>query len=537
MSDKRVYLYDSTLRDGQQTQGVDFSAADKTAIAKALDELSIDYIEGGWPGANPTDDAFFANPPKLKNSKLTAFGMTRRAGRSASNDPGLTTLAQSAPIVCMVGKSWDFQVTEALGIELSENLAMISESIAHLKSQVSEVMFDAEHFFDGYKANRDYALAAINAAYEAGARWVVLCDTNGGTLPDEIFDIVTDVCSHVPGGNVGIHCHNDTENAVANSLAAVRAGVRQVQGTLNGLGERCGNANLISIIPTLMLKMGYDVGISHEQLTHLRRISHILDERLNREPTRQAAYVGDSAFAHKGGLHVSAVEKNPACYEHIEPELVGNQRHILVSDQAGRSNILARFREIGVEVDPKSDAVGKLVEAVKQREFDGYAYDGAEASFELLARKALGELDRYFRVTSFRVIDERRWVDEQDEQVITMSEATVKVVVGDGQFMSVAEGNGPVNALDAALRKVLLTVPEYVEAVQQIELIDYKVRIITRGDGTRAVTRVMIESRDADGNSWSTVGVSTNIIEASYNALRDSITYKLFKSGVRSQHA
>nr|WP_114111587.1 citramalate synthase [Thalassospira xiamenensis] len=537
MSDKRVYLYDSTLRDGQQTQGVDFSAADKTAIAKALDELSIDYIEGGWPGANPTDDAFFANPPKLENSKLTAFGMTRRAGRSASNDPGLTTLAQSAPIVCMVGKSWDFQVTEALGIELSENLAMISESIAHLKSQVSEVMFDAEHFFDGYRANRDYALAAIKAAYEAGARWVVLCDTNGGTLPDEIFDIVTDVCSHVPGENVGIHCHNDTENAVANSLAAVRAGARQVQGTLNGLGERCGNANLISIIPTLMLKMGYDVGISHAQLAHLRRISHILDERLNREPTRQAAYVGDSAFAHKGGLHVSAVEKNPACYEHIEPELVGNQRHILVSDQAGRSNILARFREIGVEVDPKSDAVGKLVEAVKQREFDGYAYDGAEASFELLARKALGELDRYFRVTSFRVIDERRWVDEQDEQVITMSEATVKVVVGDGQFMSVAEGNGPVNALDAALRKVLLTVPEYVEAVQQIELIDYKVRIITRGDGTRAVTRVMIESRDAEGNSWSTVGVSTNIIEASYNALRDSITYKLFKSGVRSQHA
>ncbi|WP_417827974.1 citramalate synthase [Thalassospira sp.] len=537
MSDKRVYLYDSTLRDGQQTQGVDFSAADKTAIAKALDELSIDYIEGGWPGANPTDDAFFANPPKLKNSKLTAFGMTRRAGRSASNDPGLASLAQNAPIVCMVGKSWDFQVTEALGIELDENLAMISDSIAHLKTRVSEVMFDAEHFFDGYKANRDYALAAIRAAHDAGARWVVLCDTNGGTLPDEIFDIVTDVCSQIPGSHVGIHCHNDTENAVANSLAAVRAGARQVQGTLNGLGERCGNANLISIIPTLMLKMGYDVGISHDQLTSLRRISHILDERLNREPLRQAAYVGDSAFAHKGGLHVSAVEKNPTCYEHVEPHLVGNQRHILVSDQAGRSNILARFREIGVDVDPKSEAIGKLVETVKQREFDGYAYDGAEASFELLARKAMGELDRYFRVTSFRVIDERRWVDEQDEQVITMSEATVKVVVGDDQFMSVAEGNGPVNALDAALRKVLLTVPEYRDAVEQIELIDYKVRIITRGDGTRAVTRVMIESRDGEGNNWATVGVSTNIIEASYNALRDSITYKLFKSGVRSQHA
>ncbi|OKH88973.1 citramalate synthase [Thalassospira sp. TSL5-1] len=537
MSDKRVYLYDSTLRDGQQTQGVDFSAADKTAIAKALDELSIDYIEGGWPGANPTDDAFFANPPKLKNSRLTAFGMTRRAGRSASNDPGLTTLIQNAPVVCMVGKSWDFQVTEALGIELDENLAMISESVAHVKQHSEEVLFDAEHFFDGYKANRDYALSAIQAAYDAGARWVVLCDTNGGTLPDEIFDIVIDVCARIPGSHVGIHCHNDTENAVANSLAAVRAGARQIQGTLNGLGERCGNANLISIIPTLMLKMGYDVGISPEQLTQLRRISSILDERLNREPMRQSAYVGESAFAHKGGLHVSAVEKNPTCYEHIEPEKVGNQRHILVSDQAGRSNILARFREIGVEVDPKSEAVGKLVELVKQREFDGYAYDGAEASFELLARKAMGQLERYFRVTSFRVIDERRWVDEQDEQVITMSEATVKVVVGDEQFMSVAEGNGPVNALDAALRKVLLTVPEYREVIAPIELIDYKVRIITRGDGTRAVTRVMIESRDAEGNSWSTVGVSTNIIEASYNALRDSISYKLFKAGIRSQHS
>jgi len=320
---------------------VQFSTAEKITIASALDTLGVDYIEGGWPGANPTDSAFFDAAPTTR-AKMTAFGMTKRNGMSAQNDDVLAAVMNAGTrTVCLVGKTHDFHVSAALGITLDENTDNIAKSIAHLVAQGREALFDAEHFFDGYRANPDYALTAIKAAYEAGARWVVLCDTNGGTLPDEIFDIVTDVCTHVPGGNVGIHCHNDTENAVANSLAAVRAGVRQVQGTLNGLGERCGNANLISIIPTLMLKMGYDVGISHEQLTHLRRISHILDERLNREPTRQAAYVGDSAFAHKGGLHVSAVEKNPACYEHIEPELVGNQRHILVSDHI-RPGLLGR---------------------------------------------------------------------------------------------------------------------------------------------------------------------------------------------------
>ena len=539
MSAPRVYLFDSTLRDGQQTQGVDFSPADKTAIANALDTLGIDYIEGGWPGANPTDDAFFRNRPKLSRSRLVAFGMTRRAGRSASNDPGLAALSEHAvDAVCMVGKSWDFQVAEALSVPLEENLAMIGESIAELNRRVGEVMFDAEHFFDGYKDNPDYAVACVTTAYQAGARWVVLCDTNGGSLPDEIERIVTDIGRHIPGENLGVHCHDDTGNAVANSLAAVRAGVRQVQGTLNGLGERCGNANLISIIPTLALKMGYDVGIEAQGLQQLRRISRMLDERLNREPSRQAPYVGESAFAHKGGLHVSAVERNPRCYEHVPPECVGNERRILVSDQAGRANILSRFRDLGIEIgrDP-SDAVAKLVDKVKQREFQGYAYDGAGASFELLAREALGQFQRYFRVTSFRVIDERRWLDDSSDQVITLSEATVKVEVDGTHYMSVAEGNGPVNALDAALRKVLTDVPGYGPVLEQIRLVDYKVRILDHGDGgTGAVTRVMIESADDQGNTWNTVGVSANIIEASYKALRDSMNYKLFKAAIASKH-
>lgn len=539
MTDTRIYLFDSTLRDGQQTQGVDFSAADKAAIAQALDGLGIDYIEGGWPGANPTDDAFFAHPPALSHGTLTAFGMTRRAGRSAANDPGLAGLIQSgARAVCMVGKSWDFQVTEALGITLEENLAMIEESIAHLAGRVDEVLFDAEHFFDGYKDNPDYALACLCAAHRAGARWVVLCDTNGGTLPHEVAAIVAAVVTRIPGEQVGIHCHNDTDNAVANSLAAVRAGARQVQGTLNGLGERCGNANLISLIPTLALKMGYDLGVAPERLTQLRRISHMLDERLNREPSRQAPYVGDAAFAHKGGLHVSAVEKNPRCYEHIVPESVGNQRRILVSDQAGRANILARFRDMGITLDGHDGAVSRLVERVKELEAEGYAYDGAEASFELLAREALGELSRYFRVTSFRVIDERRWMDEPDgsHRLLTLSEATVKVEVGGSEHFAVAEGNGPVHAIDQALRDMLMQVDAYRDAVAETELRDYKVRLIDRGHGTDAITRVMIESGDAHGHVWSTVGVSGNIIVASYNALRDAYVYKLFTAGVASRH-
>jgi 2-isopropylmalate synthase len=523
--DKRVYLFDTTLRDGAQTQGVDFNVGDKQALAAALDRLGADYIEGGWPGANPTDDAFFGSAPRFRRAKFVAFGMTRRPGRSAANDPGLAALLNAkTDAVCMVGKSWDFHVDVALGIARAENVAMIAESIAHAKARCPEVMLDCEHFFDGYKNNPAYALECAEAAYQAGARWVVLCDTNGGTLPHEIERIVGEVTRKIPGANLGIHCHNDTENAVANSLAAVRAGVRQVQGTLNGLGERCGNANLVSLIPSLMLKTDFKLGLDDDDLKQLTHLSRLLDERLNRAPSRSAAYVGESAFAHKGGLHVSAVEKDPKTYEHIEPSLVGNRRHIVVSDQSGRANILARFREIGLDVDPDDPKVAALVETVKLREYDGYAYDGAEASFELLARRGLGSVPDYFKLARFRVMDERRWNMRGD--LVTESEATVTLDVHGEDMMTVATGNGPVNALDTALRKALT--PLY-PGLSDMRLVDFKVRILTPQAGTEAITRVMIESADASGERWSTVGVSTNIIDASYEALNDALTWKLLK--------
>ncbi|HEY5720441.1 MAG TPA: citramalate synthase, partial [Gammaproteobacteria bacterium] len=508
--------------------GIDFTSADKAAVARELDQLGIDYIEGGWPGANPTDDVFFAEAPKLHRAQLAAFGMTRRNGVGAAQDPGLAKLlAANTRVITLVGKTWDFHVGTALGVDLDENLRMIDESIRYLTGRVDEVLFDAEHFFDGYKSDPDYTLACLQTAYAAGARWLVLCDTNGGTLPKEVESIVGRVLDHVPGDHLGIHCHNDTGNAIANSLLAVQAGVRQVQGTLNGLGERCGNANLVAVIPSLLLKMGFHTGTSANDLTRLTHVSRLLDERLNRSPERNAAYVGESAFAHKGGLHVSAVEKDPRCYEHVVPELVGNRRHIVVSDQAGRSNILSRLREIGLEINPRDPKIGTLVDLVKEREYDGYAYDGAEASFELLARAALGEVPEYFRLNSFRVIDERRW--NTDGELVTLSEATVKVEVGGQRTMGVAEGNGPVNALDAALRKVLI--PAY-PALKGLRLVDYKVRILTPSQGTGAVTRVMIESSDGHADHWTTVGVSTNVIDASFNALNDSITYLLLRDGV-----
>ena len=533
MSSDRIYLFDTTLRDGAQTQGVDFTTADKLAITKSLDALGIDYIEGGWPGANPTDDAFFADPPPLDGATLVAFGMTRRDGRGPENDPGLASLVNSkADAICLVGKAWDFHVDVALGISQEENLAMIADSIAFAKARKGEAMYDAEHFFDGYKANPEFALACVSVALEAGARWIVLCDTNGGTLPDEVERIVGDVARHVPGDQLGIHAHNDTENAVANSLAAVRAGARQVQGTLNGLGERCGNANLISLIPTLTLKMGCETGVGEGQLKHLTKISNMLNERLNRAANRHAAYVGVSAFAHKGGLHVSAVEKDPRTYEHIDPSLVGNRRAVLVSDQAGRSNILARFREIGIDIDERDKRVARLIELVKERESQGYAYDGSEASFELLARRMLGEIPDYFELKRFRVMDERRF--NARGELVTESEATVTLAVGGREVMTVANGNGPVNALDDALRKALL--PIY-PVVEDMHLLDFKVRIMPPSadtSGTDAVTRVMIETADGNGTRWSTLGVSTNIIDASFGALFDSITYRLYQAGVKA---
>ena len=532
MTKERIYIFDTTLRDGAQTSGVDFSVEDKRSIAEALDRLGVDYIEGGWPGANPTDSSFFQDPPKLKRAIFTSFGMTKRPGRSADNDPGLAEVVNAdVGAVCLVGKTWDYHVDVALGIERDENVAMVGDSIAHINKKGREALFDAEHFFDGYKANPEFALSCLKSAYDAGARWIVLCDTNGGALPHEISRIVRDVVEHIPGDRLGIHCHNDTGNAIAGSLAAVQAGVRQVQGSLNGLGERCGNADLVALIPILKLKPGFaenfEIGVDDDGLRHLTATSHLLDELLNRAPARQAPFVGASAFAHKGGLHVSAVLKNPQTYEHIDPGLVGNSRQVLVSNQAGRSNILARLAEAGIEVDPKDPRINRLLDEVKQKEFEGYAYDGAEASFELMARRALGEVSDYFDVNGFRVMVEHR--HNAKGELITVSEATVKISVDGREIMSVAEGNGPVNALDSALRK---DIGRFAPFIEDLELVDFKVRILDGGTG--AVTRVLIESMDGTGLRWFTVGVSSNIIDASFQALIDSITYKLFNDGAKA---
>ncbi len=521
---ERIYLYDSTLRDGAQARGVDFTVSDKLAIAKALDAFGIDYIEGGWPGANPRDDAFFGDPPALNTAILTSFGMTRRAGRSAENDPSLAAILDvAAPAVCMVGKTWDFHIEKALGVTRVENRRMIEESLKLAVDKGKEALFDAEHFFDGYKSNPEVALEMVKTAYDAASRWVVLCDTNGGSLPHEIEAIVTTVIRHIPGTNLGIHCHNDTENAVANSLAAVRAGVRQVQGTINGIGERCGNANLVAIIPTLMLKMGFATGV--KDLSRLTNLARLVDDRLNRSSNPHAAYVGAAAFAHKGGLHVSAVSKDASSYEHIEPEIVGNQRDILISDKSGRANIMARLQQLGLEKYAENGAVEELVALVKEREEEGYAYEDAEASFALLARRKLTQVPEFFDVTSFRVMDERRW--NAKGELITLSEAVIKLVIKGEKTMSVAEGNGPVNALDAALRGVLA---QHFPELADLRLTDYKVRILTPQEDTKAVTRVLIETTDKNGRTWNSIGVSPNVIDASFNALLDSINYRLLGS-------
>jgi 2-isopropylmalate synthase len=527
MPRERLYLFDTTLRDGAQTNGVDFTLADKLAIAGLLDDLGVDYVEAGYPGANPTDTNFFAQKRKLK-AKVTAFGMTRRPGRSASNDPGLMALLDAeADAICFVAKSWDYHVRVALETTEEENLASIRDSVRAAKAKGRQVLLDCEHFFDGYKAKPGYALACAHAAYEEGARWVVLCDTNGGTLSHEVERIVGEICSKIPGDHVGIHAHNDTEQAVANSFAAVRAGARQIQGTLNGLGERCGNANLTSIIPTLKLKPEYsekfEIGVSADKLHSLTHVSHALDEILNRAPNRHAPYVGESAFATKAGIHASAIMKEPATYEHVAPELVGNRRKLLVSDQSGRSNVLAELERIGLAVDKDDRRVIRLLDEVKEREAIGYAYEAADASFELLARRMLGQVPHYFDVEKFDVNVEQR-INARGERV-TVSQAVVKVKVGDDLLISVAEGNGPVNALDLALRKDL---GKYQKFITGLELTDYRVRILN--GGTQAVTRVLIESADETGEHWTTIGVSSNIIDASFQALMDSIIYKLVKS-------
>jgi 2-isopropylmalate synthase len=528
MTREKITLFDTTLRDGQQTPGIDFSVEDKIAIATMLDEFGFDYVEGGYPGANPTDTTFFSRK-RTQKAGFVAFGMTKRAGVSASNDPGLSQLIQSkADAVCLVAKSWDYHVKVALGCTNEENLESIRDSVKAVVAAGKLSMVDCEHFFDGYKANPDYALACAKEAYNAGARWVVLCDTNGGTQPPEIREIVQAViASGIPGASLGIHAHNDTGQAVANSLAAVEAGVRQIQGTLNGIGERCGNADLVTLIPTLCLKETYasrfETSIDREKLVGLTRLSRAFDELLNRSPNHQSPYVGGSAFATKAGIHASALLKDPKTYEHVEPESVGNFRKVMVSDQGGKANFLNELKHRGIRVakdDPKLDT---LISVVKEREASGYAYEGADASFELLALKTLGTVPDFFAVESFRVMVERRF--DSHGKLKTVSEAVVKVVVDGEMVMSVAEGDGPVNALDIALRKDL---GKYQSEILDLELADYKVRILN--GGTEAITRVLIESTDASGARWWTVGVSENIIDASFQALMDSIVYKLMKN-------
>ncbi len=536
----RLYLYDTTLRDGQQTQGVQFSAAEKIEIAQMLDQLGVDYIEGGWPGANPTDSDFFAAAPKTRAS-MTAFGMTMRAGRSAENDDVLAAVTNAGtPAVCLVGKTHPFHVREALGIALDENLENIRASVAHLVASGREALFDAEHFFDGYADDPDYALACLHAALDAGARWVVLCDTNGGTLPAGVGDVTRAVIeSGIPGDRLGIHCHDDTGNAVACKLAAVDAGARQIQRTLNGLGERCGNASLTTLIPTLLFKEPYrdrlETGIAAEGVAHLTRISRRLDEILNRAPLRGAPYVGTSAFAHKAGLHASAILKNPATYEHLDPALVGNARIIPMSNQAGQSNLRARLSDAGIEVSRDDPALARILDLVKAREDAGYAYDGAQASFELLALAELGRLQKFFTVERYRVTVERRRNALGDR--ISVSEAVVVVRIGDDRMLSVSESmgddghdRGPVNALWRALAKDL---GPYQAAIDDMHLVDFRVRIT--GDGTEATTRVIIDSADGQGHRWSTVGVSPNLVDASFEALVDAIRWKLIRDGVAAQ--
>jgi len=516
---RKVYIFDTTLRDGTQGEGVSLSVEDKLKIAQKLDELGVDYIEGGWPGSNQKDLEFFERVKSLslKHAKITAFGSTRRKGIAPENDANLNKLLESGVKVATIfGKSWDFQVTTALETTLEENLAMIYDSVRFLKQNGLEVIYDAEHFFDGYKANPEYALATLEKAQAGGADWIVLCDTNGGSMPHEIGEIVRAVKSKI-SVDIGIHAHNDCELGVANSLAAVQAGARQVQGTINGYGERCGNANLISVIPNLQLKLGYEV-ISPEQLRTLTAVARYVSEIANVSMPVNQPFVGNAAFAHKGGIHVSAIRKHPRTYEHIEPELVGNKQRVLVSELAGQSNVLFKAQELQLDIELDNNVAREAIQRIKQLEHEGYQFEGADASLELLLREATGNLKEVFKVESFKIIVER---PANHSSVI--SEAIVKLKIGEETVFTAAEGNGPVDALDNALRKAL---EQYYPEIRDMHLTDYKVRVIDEKSATAAKVRVLIESSDRQ-NSWSTVGVSTNVIEASWQALVDSVRYAL----------
>ena len=527
---QRIEIYDTTLRDGSQAEGISYSVEDKIRIARRLDEFGMDVIEGGWPGSNPKDEAFFAQMKSvtLRHARLAAFGSTRRANVRCEDDAQIQKLIEAAvPVVTIVGKSWDAHVVYALRTTLEENVAMIAESVAYLKGKVREVMYDAEHFFDAYKSGatlngENYALATLRAAAEAGADRLVLCDTNGGTLPDEIAQIVREVREIFPEANLGIHTHNDSECAVANALAAIREGAMQVQGTVNGYGERCGNCNLLSIIPNLKLKMGYDC-LLEDSLAHLTGLSQYVDEVANLSPDTRRAFVGKSAFAHKGGLHTDAVMKG-ASYEHITPELVGNSRRVLVSELAGSSSISTKADEYGLAMDRKSPQTRALLAAITEREHEGYSYEGAEGSFELLMMQSLGTYRQLFTLKGFRCIVEKRGVGDE-----AITEATIKLEVDGEERLTVAEGDGPVHAIDGALRKALI---EFYPELETIRLTDFKVRVVNTREGTAAKVRVIINSADGE-QDWSTVGVSTNMIEASWLALTDSIAYGLLRGGAK----
>ncbi len=519
-----VKLYDTTLRDGTQAEDISFSVEDKLRIAEKLDETGIHYIEAGWPGSNPKDIEFFKQVgaqgrSPLRHAKLVAFGSTRKARVKASQDPNLKSLLNAnTPVVTIFGKSWDFHASDALRISLEENLELIGDSIHFLKKNVEEVVYDAEHFFDGYKANPAYALKSLQAAQSAGADWIVLCDTNGGSLPHEVFEMTQKVKQLIESP-LGIHCHNDGEVAVANSLEAVRAGASQVHGTVNGFGERCGNANIVSVIANLKLKLQVP-SVTEKQLKKLRELSHFVDELANLKPNTHQAFVGNSAFAHKGGVHVNAVLKNAKTYEHIEPELVGNHRRVLLSDLSGVSNILYKAREMGIELKPDSPVIKKLLKDLKELENQGFQFEGAEASFEILMRKALGTHQNFFDLISFKVLDEKK-----AKQKAPCSEANIALQVDGQKEKTSASGLGPVNALDKALRKAL---GRFYPELKKVKLIDYKVRVLSSGKGTGSQVRVLIESSDGT-DKWGTVGVSENIIQASWMALVDSIDYKLMK--------
>lgn len=521
--DKRlVEIYDVTLRDGTQGENISFSIHDKIRITQKLDDLGVHYIEGGWPGSNERDEGYFREVKKLKLQKsgIAAFGSTRRAKSTCDEDPNIQALlGAETPVVTIVGKSWDFQVKEALKIPLAKNLELIYDSIEYLKKRVDKVFFDAEHFFDGYKRNAEYSLAVLKSALEAGADTLVLCDTNGGSLPWDVEDIIREVNKKLDNPPLGIHTHNDSEVGVANTLYAVRQGASQVQGTINGYGERCGNANLCSIIPNLKLKLGIDC-IGDDKLKKLYDVSHFIHELTNLPPIKHRPFVGESAFAHKGGIHVNAVVKNSDTYEHIKPDVVGNRRRVLISDLSGRSNIIYKAKELGIELDQNDKRLQQILKELKNLENSGYEFEGADASFELLVRKAVGLYKKHFFVKSARTIVEKR---REDEDPIT--EATVIVQVDGIEEHTAAAGNGPVNALDRALRKAL---EKFFPSLKELRLIDFRVRVVSSQKGTDSVVRVLIESGDGK-NNWSTVGVSENLVEASWKALIDSIDYKLLK--------